>query len=59
VTLLPEEELHRNIGTAIRDLRKKRALTPEAVGEAHGLVGVAAVARSSGRSEQRQRDVVS
>jgi DNA-binding NtrC family response regulator len=37
LSLLPEEELHRNIGTAIRDLRKKRALTLKQLAKRTGL----------------------
>ena len=37
LSLLPEEELHRNIGAAIRDLRKKRALTLKQLAKRTGL----------------------
>lgn len=37
LALLPEEELHRNIGTAIRDLRKKRTLTLKQLAKRTGL----------------------
>lgn len=37
LSLLPEEELHRNIGSAIRDLRKKRALTLKQLAKRTGL----------------------
>ena len=37
LSLLPEEELHRNIGSAIRDLRKKRALTLKQLATRTGL----------------------
>jgi DNA-binding NtrC family response regulator len=37
LSLLPEQELHRNIGTAIRDLRKKRALTLKQLAKRTGL----------------------
>src|SRR6266478_4038194 len=37
LTLLPEEELHRNIGTCIRDLRKKRSLTLKQLAKRTGL----------------------
>ena len=37
LSLLPEEELHRNIGLAIRDLRKKRALTLKQLAKRTGL----------------------
>src|SRR5438045_9606917 len=37
LALLPEEELHRNIGSAIRDLRKKRTLTPKQLANRTGL----------------------
>jgi DNA-binding NtrC family response regulator len=37
LALLPEEELHRNIGSAIRDLRKKRTLTLKQLAKRTGL----------------------
>ena len=37
LSLLPEEELHRNIGSAIRDLRKKRTLTLKQLAKRTGL----------------------
>ena len=37
LALLPEEELHRNIGASIRDLRKKRALTLKQLAKRTGL----------------------
>jgi DNA-binding NtrC family response regulator len=37
LSLLPEEELHRNIGASIRDLRKKRALTLKQLAKRTGL----------------------
>ena len=37
LALLPEEELHRNIGAAIRDLRKKRTLTLKQLAKRTGL----------------------
>ena len=37
LALLPEEELHRNIGSAIRDLRKKRTLTLKQLAKWTGL----------------------
>jgi len=37
LSLLPEEELHRNIGTCIRDLRKKRSLTLKQLAKRTGL----------------------
>jgi DNA-binding NtrC family response regulator len=37
LSLLPEEELHRNIGAAIRDLRKKRTLTLKQLAKRTGL----------------------
>ncbi|GAC1300055.1 MAG: hypothetical protein NVSMB23_31000 [Myxococcales bacterium] len=37
LSLLPEEELHKNIGAAIRDLRKKRALTLKQLAKRTGL----------------------
>lgn len=37
LTLMPEEELHRNIGSAIRDLRKKRTLTLKQLAKRTGL----------------------
>ncbi len=37
LSLLPEEELHRNIGSAIRELRKKRALTLKQLAKRTGL----------------------
>lgn len=37
LSLLPEEELHRNIGGAIRDLRKKRDLTLKQLAKRTGL----------------------
>ena len=37
LSLLPEEELHRNIGAAIRDLRKKRVLTLKQLAKRTGL----------------------
>lgn len=37
LSLRPEEELHRNIGAAIRDLRKKRALTLKQLAKRTGL----------------------
>ena len=37
LALLPEEELHRNIGAAIRELRKKRTLTLKQLAKRTGL----------------------
>ena len=37
LALLPEEELHRNIGSAIRELRKKRTLTLKQLAKRTGL----------------------
>ena len=37
LSLLPEEELHRNIGASIRDLRKKRTLTLKQLAKRTGL----------------------
>jgi FixJ family two-component response regulator len=37
LSLLPEEELHRNIGSAIRDLRKRRTLTLKQLAKRTGL----------------------
>ncbi len=37
LALMPEEELHRNIGSAIRDLRKKRTLTLKQLAKRTGL----------------------
>ena len=37
LALLPEEELHRNIGASIRDLRKKRSLTLKQLAKRTGL----------------------
>ncbi|HXN56801.1 MAG TPA: response regulator [Myxococcales bacterium] len=37
LSLLPEEELHKNIGAAIRDLRKKRSLTLKQLAKRTGL----------------------
>jgi len=37
LALLPEEELHRNIGATIRDLRKKRTLTLKQLAKRTGL----------------------
>jgi DNA-binding NtrC family response regulator len=37
LSLLPEEELHKNIGAAIRDLRKKRTLTLKQLAKRTGL----------------------
>ncbi|MBS2021699.1 MAG: response regulator [Deltaproteobacteria bacterium] len=37
LALLPEEELHRNIGASIRDLRKKRTLTLKQLAKRTGL----------------------
>ena len=37
LALLPEEELHRNIGGAIRDMRKKRTLTLKQLAKRTGL----------------------
>ena len=43
LSLLPEEELHRNIGSAIRDLRKKRTLTlKQLAGLREAMAGVTA-----------------
>src|SRR5438128_10207964 len=41
LSLLPEEELHRNIGGAIRDMRKKRTLTLKQLAKRTGLSGAA------------------
>lgn len=37
LSLLPEEELHKNIGASIRDLRKKRSLTLKQLAKRTGL----------------------
>jgi two-component system OmpR family response regulator len=37
LALMPEEELHRNIGATIRDLRKKRTLTLKQLAKRTGL----------------------